>query len=89
MGLAVIAGPALDWLVPLPFLPAGLAAGWLGALMFVLALALFALAIASNPGYACWRGAFQNGRWVDFVSIFLCMTGGRIAPHAAPINQMQ
>jgi len=29
-GLAVIAGLALDWLVALPFLPAGLAAGWLG-----------------------------------------------------------
>jgi hypothetical protein len=44
-GLAVIAGLALDWLVPLPFLPAGLPAAWLGALVFVLALALFAWAI--------------------------------------------
>src|SRR5262249_40626070 len=46
-GLAVIAGLALDWLVPLPFLPAGLAAGWLGAMGFVLALAPLALAIVS------------------------------------------
>jgi protein-S-isoprenylcysteine O-methyltransferase Ste14 len=46
-GLAVIAGLALDWLVPLPFLPAGLPAAWLGALMFVLALALFAWAIVT------------------------------------------
>ena len=47
MGLAVIAGLALDWLVPLPFLPADLPAGWLGAMVFVLALALFAWAIVT------------------------------------------
>src|SRR5215813_758377 len=46
-GLAVIAGLALDWLVPLPFLPAGLAAGWLGAMVFVLTLALLAWAIVT------------------------------------------
>jgi protein-S-isoprenylcysteine O-methyltransferase Ste14 len=46
-GLAVIAGLALDWLVPLPFLPAGAPAGWLGAMVFVLALALFAWAIVT------------------------------------------
>ena len=46
-GLAVIAGFALDWLLPLPFLPAGLAAGWIGGLVFVLALALFAWAIVT------------------------------------------
>src|SRR5215831_2116813 len=45
--LAVIAGLALDWLVPLPFLPAGLAAGWLGAMVFVLTLALLAWAIVT------------------------------------------
>src|SRR5215831_14136694 len=46
-GLAVIAGLALNWLVPLSFLPADLPAGWLGALVFVLALALFAWAIVT------------------------------------------
>ena len=46
-GLAVIAGLALDWLVPLPFLPADVPAGWLGAMVFVLALALFAWAIVT------------------------------------------
>jgi protein-S-isoprenylcysteine O-methyltransferase Ste14 len=46
-GLAVIAGLALDWLVPLPFLPAGVPARWLGAIVFVLALALFAWAIVT------------------------------------------
>ena len=47
MGLAVIAGLALDWLVPLPFLPADLPVGWLGAMVFVLALVLFAWAIVT------------------------------------------
>ena len=46
-GLGVIAGLALNWLVPLPFLPANLPAGWLGATVFVLALALFAWAIVT------------------------------------------
>jgi hypothetical protein len=31
-GLAVIAGLALNWLLPAPFLPADLPAGWLGAI---------------------------------------------------------
>src|SRR5262249_44708281 len=46
-GLAVIAGLALNWLVPLPFLPAELPAGWLGAIVFVLAPGLFAWAIVT------------------------------------------
>ena len=46
-GLAVIAGLALNWLVPLPFLPADLPTGWPGAVVFVLALALFAWAIVT------------------------------------------
>jgi len=46
-GLAVIAGLALNWLVPLPFLPADLPAGRLGAMVFVLAVALFAWAIVT------------------------------------------
>jgi len=43
-GLAVIAGLALNWLAPLPLLPA-FPAAWLGAIIFVLALALFAWAV--------------------------------------------
>jgi protein-S-isoprenylcysteine O-methyltransferase Ste14 len=46
-GLALVAGLALNWLVPLRFLPAGLPSRWLGALVFVLALALFAWAIVT------------------------------------------
>src|SRR5713226_1578076 len=45
--LAVIAGLALDWLVPLPFLPADLDACCLGAPVFALALALAAWAIVT------------------------------------------
>ena len=43
--LAVIAGFALNSLMPLPFVPAAVSAGWLGGAVFVLALALFAWAI--------------------------------------------
>jgi len=46
-GLAVIAGLALNWLVPLPFLPVDLPASWLGAMLFVLATALFCSAIVT------------------------------------------
>ena len=46
-GLAVIAGLALNWLVPWPFLATDLPAGWLGAMVFVLALALAAWAIVT------------------------------------------
>jgi protein-S-isoprenylcysteine O-methyltransferase Ste14 len=46
-GLAVVAGLGLDWLVPVPFLPAGLPAIWLGAIVFVLALALAVWAIVT------------------------------------------
>ena len=45
--LAVIAGFALDWLMPLPFLPAAVPARWLGGAVCVVALALFAWAIAT------------------------------------------
>jgi len=46
-GFAVIAGLALDWLAPLRFLPAGLAVRWLGAIVFGVALTLFAWAIVT------------------------------------------
>jgi protein-S-isoprenylcysteine O-methyltransferase Ste14 len=45
--VAVLAGLALDWLMPLAFIPSAIPAGWLGALVFALALALFAWAIAT------------------------------------------
>lgn len=38
--LAVIAGLVLDWLYPLPFLPAAMSARWLGGIVFLAGLAL-------------------------------------------------
>jgi protein-S-isoprenylcysteine O-methyltransferase Ste14 len=52
-GLAVIAGLALNWFVPLRFLPAYVPAAWLGAIVFVLALALFGWAVAT----VTWAGS--------------------------------
>ena len=46
-GLAVLAGLALNSVVPWPFLPANVPARWLGTSAFVLALALFAWAIVT------------------------------------------
>jgi protein-S-isoprenylcysteine O-methyltransferase Ste14 len=45
--VAVLAGLALNWLMPLPFVPAAVPAGWLGAMAFALALALLAWAIVT------------------------------------------
>jgi protein-S-isoprenylcysteine O-methyltransferase Ste14 len=45
--VAVLAGLALNWLMPLPFVPAVVPAGWLGAMAFALALALLAWAIVT------------------------------------------
>lgn len=45
--LAIIAGFALNWLMPLPFVPAAAPAGWLGGAVFVVALALAVWAITT------------------------------------------
>jgi protein-S-isoprenylcysteine O-methyltransferase Ste14 len=45
--VAVLAGLALTWLMPLPFVPATVPARWLGAIVFALALALFVWAIVT------------------------------------------
>jgi protein-S-isoprenylcysteine O-methyltransferase Ste14 len=45
--LAVLAGLALKWLMALPFLPAAVPTGWLGTIVFALALALVAWAIST------------------------------------------
>jgi len=45
--LAAIVGVALGYLAPLPFMPMAVPAGWLGGLVFVLALALFAWAVTT------------------------------------------
>jgi protein-S-isoprenylcysteine O-methyltransferase Ste14 len=38
--LAIIAGLVLGWLMPLPFMPAAVPAGWLGGIVFLAALGL-------------------------------------------------
>src|SRR5262245_892649 len=45
--LAVLAGLALNWLAPLPFIAAAVHAAWLGAMVFALAVALVAWAIVT------------------------------------------
>jgi protein-S-isoprenylcysteine O-methyltransferase Ste14 len=89
--IAVIAGLALNWLVPLPVLPAGFPAGLLGALVFVLALALFAWAIAtitragSNvPGNRptttiVESGPFRFTRNPIYLSMFVALIGLAVA----------
>jgi protein-S-isoprenylcysteine O-methyltransferase Ste14 len=47
LGLTIVTGLTLNWLVPLPFLPAELPARWLGVTAFVLALALVVWAIVT------------------------------------------
>jgi protein-S-isoprenylcysteine O-methyltransferase Ste14 len=47
LGLAILAGLALDWLVPWPFLPADWPTGWLGTIVFLFGLALAAWAIVA------------------------------------------
>jgi protein-S-isoprenylcysteine O-methyltransferase Ste14 len=45
--LAVLVGLALDWLMPLPFMPLAAPARWLGGALFAVALALFVWAIVT------------------------------------------
>ena len=45
--LAVAAGLALQWFVAMPFMPAAMPTGWIGGMVFVVALALFAWAIVT------------------------------------------
>jgi protein-S-isoprenylcysteine O-methyltransferase Ste14 len=45
--LAVLAALALQWLMPLPFMPAAVPSGWVGGAVFAIALALATWAIAT------------------------------------------
>jgi protein-S-isoprenylcysteine O-methyltransferase Ste14 len=90
--LAVIAGLALNWLVlPLPFLADDRNAGWLGTIVFFLALALFAWAIATMtragtnvPGNRPTRTIVESGpyrftRNPIYLGMFLALIGLAIA----------
>jgi protein-S-isoprenylcysteine O-methyltransferase Ste14 len=50
MAARMLIGLALNWLMPLSFMPAALPAGWIGGAVFAVALALFAWAIATITG---------------------------------------
>ena len=45
--LAVLAGLALNWLMPLPFTPVVVPAAWLGSAVIMVAVALFVWAIVT------------------------------------------
>ncbi len=45
--LAIVVGLGLDWIYPLPFIPASVPAAWIGAAIFVLGLALAISAITT------------------------------------------
>jgi protein-S-isoprenylcysteine O-methyltransferase Ste14 len=91
-GFAVIVGLALNWLVPLPFLPVDLPAGSLGAMVFVLALALVAWAIVTITGAGSnvptnlpttttivERGPYRFTRNPIYLGMFLGLIGLAIA----------
>ena len=90
-GLAVIAGLALNWLVPLPFLPADVPSGSVGAMAFVLALALFAWAIVTIGGAGSnvptnrptttivESGPYRFTRNPIYVAMFLALIGLAVA----------
>jgi protein-S-isoprenylcysteine O-methyltransferase Ste14 len=44
---AVVVGLALNWLMPIPFMPDALPVGWIGAAVFAVAVALLAWAIVT------------------------------------------
>jgi protein-S-isoprenylcysteine O-methyltransferase Ste14 len=86
-GLAVLAGVALDWLLPLPFLPPHVPTGWLGAIVFIVALALIAWAIVTITSAGSnvptnrptttivERGPYRFTRNPVYLGMFLGLTG--------------
>ena len=45
--IAVLVGLALNWLMPLPFMPVAVPAAWLGSIVIMVAVALFVWAIVT------------------------------------------
>jgi protein-S-isoprenylcysteine O-methyltransferase Ste14 len=91
LAVALIAGLALSWLMPLPFVPAAVPAVWLGAAVFAVALALFAWAVTtmsragssvqtSQPTTAIVdTGPYAFSRNPIYVGMMLGLTGLAIA----------
>jgi protein-S-isoprenylcysteine O-methyltransferase Ste14 len=89
--IAVLAALALDWLMPLPFMPAALPAVWIGAAVFAVALALLASAIATvtragsnvptnRPTTALVEsGPYRHTRNPIYLGMFVALVGLAIA----------
>ncbi|WP_445504408.1 methyltransferase family protein [Microvirga sp. G4-2] len=90
-GLAILVGLALDWLVPLPFLPADWPAGWLGGPVSLLALVLgiWAVVTMTKAGSnvptnrptttIVESGPYQFTRNPIYLGMFLVLVGLAIA----------
>ena len=90
-GLAIIVGLALHWLVPLPFMPAHLPVDWIGAVIFVLAIALGVSAVitmtkagsnvpTNRPSTTIvTRGPYRVTRNPIYLGMFLGQVGLAIA----------
>jgi protein-S-isoprenylcysteine O-methyltransferase Ste14 len=89
--LAAVIGVALGYVVPSQFMPMAVPAGWLGGLVFVLALALFAWAVTtmtsagsnvptSKPTMAIVeRGPYRFTRNPIYLAMMLSLVGLAIA----------
>jgi protein-S-isoprenylcysteine O-methyltransferase Ste14 len=85
--IAFVAGLALDWLWPLPFVPASIPRVWIGVLLFAAGLALLIWAFrsfreagtnvqTSEPTTAIVeRGPYGFSRNPIYVAMFLALTG--------------
>jgi len=94
LAVALLAGLVLNWLVPLPFVPAAVPAVWLGAAVFAVALALFAWAVTtmkragsnvqtSQPTTAIVdTGPYAFSRNPIYVGMMLSLAGLAIASNA-------
>jgi protein-S-isoprenylcysteine O-methyltransferase Ste14 len=85
--LAFVAGLGLDWLYPMPFIPAFIPAGWVGSAVFALGfvLAIWAIVTISKAGSMVQtnkptttivvRGPYRYTRNPIYVGMFLGQSG--------------
>ena len=89
--LAVMAAFALDWLMPLPFMPAAVPAGWLGGAVVVVALGAVRLgdrhhhagpartSLPTRPPYQSSTGPYRFTRNPIYLGMMLALVGLAIA----------